>query len=95
MYLFLGQDTVIKSEDVIGIFDMDTSTISKKTRDYLANAEKLGNVVNVTYELPKSFVVCSGNNRNGKSKVYISQLSTATLKKRSVYYKKIFKANEE
>ena len=80
MYLHLGQDKVVKKKNIIGIFDLDTATVSKKTRDFLANAEKKGNVINVTYELPKSFVVCS---ENGKTKVYISQLSSTTLLKRT------------
>lgn len=45
MYLHLGQDTVITTETVIGIFDMDECTVSKKTRDYLTAAEKRGRVV--------------------------------------------------
>lgn len=80
MYLHLGQDTVITTETVIGIFDMDECTVSKKTRDYLTAAEKRGRVVNVSFELPKSFVVCE---KNGKITVYISQLSSKTLIKRS------------
>ena len=35
MYLHLGGDKVVKTKDIIGIFDMDTSTVSKNTRDYL------------------------------------------------------------
>lgn len=80
MYLHLGQDTVITTESIIGIFDIDECTISKKTRDYLAAAEKNKRVVNVSYELPKSFVVCQ---KNDETIVYISQLSTKTLIKRS------------
>ncbi len=79
MYLHLGQDTVVKTDTVIGIFDLDNATVSKKTRDFLTRAEKDGKVVNVTYELPKSFIVC---NDKGKTKVYISQISSVTLLKR-------------
>ena len=79
MYLHLGQDTVVKTDTVIGIFDLDNATVSKKTRDFLTQAEKDGKVVNVTYELPKSFIVC---NDKGKTKVYISQISSVTLLKR-------------
>lgn len=81
MYLHLGKNTVIKNKDIVGIFDMDTSTISKNTREYLAKAEKSGRVVNVSLELPKSFVVCKNN---GDTKVYISQISSQTLQKRNV-----------
>ncbi len=79
MYLHLGQDTVIESESIIAMFDIDACTVSKKTRDFLTIAEKSGQVVNVSYELPKSFVVCR---KKGKTVVYISQLATKTLSKR-------------
>lgn len=76
MYLHLGQDTVITTESIVAMFDIDACTVSKKTRDFLANAEKKGEVVNVSYELPKSFVLCK---KQGKTVVYITQLSTKTL----------------
>lgn len=76
MYLHLGQDTVITAESIVAMFDIDACTVSKKTRDFLSNAEKSGCVVNVSYELPRSFVVCRKNN---KTIVYITQLSTKTL----------------
>lgn len=80
MYIHLGQDTVVKKSDIIGIFDLDTATVSKRTRDYLAKAEKAGRVVNVSTELPKSFIVCT---REDGQIIYISQISTATLLKRN------------
>ena len=70
MYLHLGQDTVVRTSDIIGIFDMDTSTISKTTREYLTACEKNGRVVNVSMELPKSFVLCWDEIEN-KPTVYI------------------------
>ena len=77
MYLHLGQETVVKMDSIVGIFDLDTSTISKFTRDYLTQAEKSGKVVNVSMELPKSFVVCAEKKR---TTVYISQISSSTLR---------------
>ena len=81
MYLYLGQDTVIRTRDIIGIFDLDNTSISKLTRAYLARAQRENRVVEVTGELPKSFVVCSG--RSGSLTVYLSQISPATLLKRA------------
>lgn len=78
MYLHLGQDTMINTKQVIGIFDLDTATLSKKSRDFLAKAEKEGRVVTTSTELPKSFVVTDQQ----KGIIYISQLSAPTLKKR-------------
>ena len=83
MYLHLGQDTEVKTGDIIGIFDMDNATVAKGTKRFLAVAERSGQVVNVTSELPKTFVLC--HTRKGGSKVYISQISSATLRKRTKY----------
>ncbi|MBO5745573.1 MAG: DUF370 domain-containing protein [Clostridia bacterium] len=79
MYLHLGQDTVVKFDSIVGIFDMDTTTVSKFSREFLSRSEKQKNVINVSFELPKSFIVC---NENGQLKTYISQLSSTTLQKR-------------
>ncbi|MEF9969725.1 MAG: DUF370 domain-containing protein [Ruthenibacterium sp.] len=79
MYLHLGQESIIHTRDILGIFDIDTASISKHTRDFLARAEKKGQVVNVSTELPKSFIVTAGET----NAVYISQISASTLKKRS------------
>ena len=75
MLLHIGGDTVVRTGDIIGIFDMDTSTVNKATRDYLSNAEKNKKTVYVNFELPKSFVVC-------RDKIYICPLNTSTLIKR-------------
>lgn len=86
MYLHLGQDVVVRSRDIIGIFDIENTSISKITREFLTFQEQYGTVVNVSYELPKSFVVCKV--KEGV-KVYISQISCSTLKKRSGYIDEI------
>lgn len=81
MYLHLGQETVVRTDEIIGIFDMETATISKHTRQFLADAEKGKRVFNVSMELPKSFVVCM--DKEHTETVYISQISSATLLKRA------------
>ena len=81
MYIHLGQDTLVKKSDIIGIFDLDTSTVSKHTRNFLNKKEKEKKVINVSYELPKSFILVS--NEKKEEKIYISQISSLTLNKRS------------
>lgn len=85
MYLHLGQDTVVDSEKIVGIYDMDTTTVSKWSREFLNKAEKEGRVVNVSFfDLPKSFIICrEKENEEEKEMVYISPLSSQTLQKRS------------
>lgn len=85
MYLHLGSDTVVSSNDIIGIFDLEATTVSKATRDFLAAAEKNGEVFNVSYELPKSFIAC--NKSEGGTVIYISQISCHTLLKRLNFVK--------
>lgn len=82
MYLHLGNETIIKTEDIIGIFDMDNTTVSKHSRRYLSLAEKKGEAVTVSSELPKSFVVCAGKGKK-EQRVYISQISASTLLRRA------------
>lgn len=80
MYLHLGQNVVVSTKDIVGIFDLDNTTTDIDTREFLRKAEKAGRVINVSEELPKSFVVCSENNQ---FKVYISQMASSTLLKRA------------
>lgn len=82
MYLYLGQDTVIKTERILGIFDLDNTTISKTTKDFLNKAQKEDRVIAVSRELPKSFVVYNDGEREV---VYLSQISPSTLRKRAFY----------
>ena len=80
MYIHLGNEIVVKEDEIIGIFDLETTTVSKHSRKFLEIAEKKKQVINVSYELPKSFIIT--DNKKQK-KVYISQISTSTLQKRS------------
>lgn len=83
MYLHLGEKTVVNTKYIVGIFDIENTSVSKDTRDFLRDSgEKHYQVVNVSYEMPKSFIVCNENGRKGKDTVYISQISAATLRKR-------------
>ncbi len=76
MFLHLGEDTVVCGDEIVGIFDIDTSTVKKVTRDFLSKAEKDKRVIYVNFDLPKSFVVT-------KNFVYVSPINTATLLRRT------------
>ena len=81
MFIHLGENTVINSKDVITIIDLDSTTVSKITRDFLSEATKEKIVINVSEELPRSAVICE---KKGKKTVYISQISPQTLQKRLI-----------
>ena len=80
MYLHLGQDVVVPSKDIVGIFDLDNASYSHITRDFLKKATANKQVINISTELPKSFVLCQ---HLGETTVYISQLAASTLQKRA------------
>lgn len=86
MYIHLGQDIVIRQKDVVGIFDIENATVKKSSKDFLAYSQKNGQVFEVSRELPKSFVVCE---QGGRTTVYVSQISSATLKKRTGFIKEL------
>ena len=69
MYLHLGNDIVVKTEDIIGIFDLDNTTVSAHTRKYLSKSEKKRQVIYVSYDLPKAFIVCKSK-KDKKQKIY-------------------------
>ncbi|MDO5152715.1 MAG: DUF370 domain-containing protein [Eubacteriales bacterium] len=78
MYLSIGNDMAVRDKSIIGIFDLDNTTTSKRTRAFLSRAEKEGEVVPCD-DLPKSFILTS---EYGFTKVRLTALSAATLEKR-------------
>ena len=80
MYLPIGNDMSVRDGTIIGIFDLDNTTCSKHTRNFLKQAEAAGQVVTVTDELPKAFVL---TREFTMDRVYLTQFSAATIEKRS------------
>ena len=78
MYLSIGNDMAVRDTSIIGIFDMDNTSTSKRTRDFLEKAEKEGEIVPCD-DLPKSFVLTS---EYGFNRVHLTPFSTTTLEKR-------------
>ena len=75
MYLQIGQEAVVRSREILGIFDLDNTTYSAKAAAFVNRAEKEGRVVLCTDDLPRSMVVCD-------RMIYLSPYSTATLSRR-------------
>ena len=78
MYLSIGNDMAVRESSIIGIFDMDNTSTSKRTREFLAHAEKEGLVIPCD-DLPKSYVLTA---EYGLTKVHLTSLSSYTLEKR-------------
>ena len=78
MYLSIGNDMAVRDRSIIGIFDLDNTSTSKRTREFLERSEQDGEVVPCD-DLPKSFVLTS---EYGFNRVHLTTLSSATLEKR-------------
>ena len=79
MYIPIGSDMSVRDQTIIGIFDLDNTTYSKHTRNFLTQAEQNGEVITVTDDLPKSFLLTS---EFGMDRVYLCQFNAVTLEKR-------------
>ena len=80
MYISIGGDMAVRDRNIIGIFDLDGASMSKKTMEYLKFVEDQGGLISVTDDVPSSFLVTE---EYGMERVYFTQLSAATLEKRA------------
>lgn len=76
MYLHLGGDVIVRKDRIVGIFDIENTSVSRITREFFASSEKKKHVVNVSEDLPRSFIL------EDNDTIYISPISPATLLKR-------------
>lgn len=82
MFLHIGADVEIPLKNIIAICDMDSSTLSKGTREFLKVSEEEGFVTYIGHDIPKTFIVTENN---GNSTVYLTSISSVTLSKRANY----------
>ena len=78
MYLSIGNDLAVRERSIIGIFDLDNTSVSKRTQAFLNRAEQEGQVVPCD-DLPKAFVLTT---EYGLNRVYLTSLNPSTLEKR-------------
>ena len=76
MYLHIGNGENIRTDDIIGIFDLDTATVSAQTKKYISSKEKEGAVEYTDFDLPRSFIILS---EKKKEKVKLSRISSVGL----------------
>jgi len=75
MYIHIGDNIAIQDKNIIGIFDLETSTVSNDTQNVINKAQKDGFLIDDSDDIPKSFILCG-------DMIYISEVSSATLRKR-------------
>lgn len=77
MYLHVGNNQNIRTQNIIGVFDADTATVSAITKKYLSDADAKKAVQFASEEIPKSFVLYK--EKDGIYKICFSQLSSSSL----------------
>ena len=92
-YLHLGSDVTVHTDNIIGIFDIERTTVKssfksssrggQSVNDFLRVSQKSGKIYYVSLDLPKSFIVTANRKKSSlENVVYVSNVSTLTLKKR-------------
>lgn len=80
MFINIGSNKLIKKRDIVGIFDLDTASHEKETKEFLRSAEKKKQVEVCGYDLPKAFVVTSDRKKKEKNQtVFLTTLSASSL----------------
>ncbi len=82
MFLHIGGDVVIPMRNVIAILDIESTTLSKDTKEFLKIAEEEGFIDAISNDLPKTFIITETEK---KSRIYLSPISSVTLQKRAGY----------
>lgn len=80
MYLSIGADMSVRKSSIIGIFDLDNTTCSRRGREFLERAEKSGAVIDVAGDLPRAFVL---TREYGLERVYLTGFSSRALAQRA------------
>ncbi len=93
MFLHIGEGKIISKKDIVGIFDLENTSVSKKTREFLKINDRKGNIDYISYEIPKSFIITKEaccftrksklKNDKKEKNIFVSQISSQTLYKRA------------
>ncbi len=77
MYVDIGMDLAVRASQVLGVFDLDNTSWSKRTREFLQRAQEDGSLIEATDELPKSFVLTQ---EYGQTRVYLTKYNASILR---------------
>ena len=79
MYVDIGMDLAVRTSQVLGVFDLDNTSWSKRPREFLEKAQTDGSLIEATDELPKSFVLTQ---EYGQTRVYLTKYNASVLARR-------------
>ena len=80
MYVHIGKDVVINSDNIISILDIEALEKKKNLEEVLQNLKISDNIIDVSEKNKKSLIIIKKNNETFG---YITNISTSTLAKRA------------
>ncbi len=81
MYLHIGKDYIVKSKEIIAIFNIDYVKNTKEYKAMYNELEESGNIVKVSDSKAKAFILTENQ---GKRKAYITNIGVNTISKRMI-----------
>ena len=57
MYVDIDTDSLVNGDDVVGIFDLDNTTVNKFTNEFLNKMQAEGKIEYLVSDIPKSFIL--------------------------------------
>ena len=86
MYLHIGKDIAIKSENIVAIFDISSIEKKNSLENICKNLGISDKIIDVSENNKKTLIITSKNN---ETKGYISNISSITLGKRTSKYERM------
>ena len=80
MYVHIGKDVVINSDNIISILDIESLEKNKKLENILQNLKISDNIIDISDNNKKSLIILEKNN---KIIGYITNISSSTIAKRA------------
>ncbi len=78
MFLHIGGDVVLPMKNIVMIMDLETTSVSKDTKEFLRKTQEKGIITSISEDLPKSFVITETDK---ECKIYLSPISSVTYEK--------------
>ena len=79
MYVHIGKDSVINSNNIMAIFNIKSLTKKRNLNDICKNIGISDNIIDVSDNSKKTLIICC---LNKKLKGYITNISSTTIAKR-------------
>ena len=79
MYVHIGNDNIIKKDEIVAILNLELLLEEKKLEDIIKKINLEGKIINISDSVKKSLIIVKNNNEQIG---YVTNISSITLAKR-------------